>query len=374
VSATDAIDYRHMARAVQLARRGLYSTDPNPRVGCVIVHGDEVVGEGWHERAGEPHAEIHALRTADGRTRGATVYVTLQPCNHQGRTPPCCDALIEAGVARVVIGSRDPNPVVGDGVARLRDAGIATVTGVMEDVTDALNPGFMQRLRHGRPFVRVKLGASLDGRTAMASGESKWITSGAAREDVQRLRARSSAIMTGVGTVLADDPSLTVRLPGFERELLRVVVDGNLSMPAQARMLADGGGPVLVVTASDDTDYAELLRGAGAEVLYLPDGRGGVDLAAVMESLAQREVNELLVEAGATLAGALVPTGLVDELVLYLAPHLMGGEARPLFKLPGMNTLADRVELELRDVRRIGPDLRLTALVKNIAGHSGRRI
>jgi len=374
VSTADAIDYRHMARAVQLAQRGLYSTDPNPRVGCVIAHGDEVAGEGWHERAGEPHAEVHALRAAGDRARGATAYVTLEPCNHQGRTPPCCDALVEAAVARVVIGSRDPNPVAGDGVARLRDAGITVVTGVMEDVTDDLNPGFMQRLRHGRPYVRVKLGASLDGRTAMASGESKWITSAAAREDVQRLRARSSAIMTGVGTVLADDPALTVRLPGFERDLLRVVVDGNLSMPASARMLADGGGPVLVVTASDDADYAEMLRGAGAEVLYLPDGHGGVDLAAVMESLARRQVNELLVEAGATLAGTLLPTGLVDELVLYLAPHLMGSEARPLFKLPGMSTLADRVELELRDVRRIGSDLRLIVTPKNIAGRSRGRI
>jgi len=363
-----------MARAVQLAQRGLYSTDPNPRVGCVIAHGDEVVGEGWHERAGEPHAEIHALHAAAGRARGATAYVTLEPCNHQGRTPPCCDALIEAGVTRVVIGSHDPNPVSGDGITRLREAGIAILTGVMEDVADALNPGFMQRLRRGRPYVRVKLGASLDGRTAMASGESKWITSGAAREDVQRLRARSSAIMTGVGTVLADDPALTLRLPEFKRELLRVVVDGNLSMPAQARMLADGAGPVPVVTASDDADYAELLRDAGAEVLYLPDGHGGVDMAALMESLAQRQVNELLVEAGATLAGTLVPTGLVDELVLYLAPHLMGNEARPLFKLPGMSALSDRIELELRDVRRIGPDIRVIAVPKIIAGHSGGRI
>jgi diaminohydroxyphosphoribosylaminopyrimidine deaminase/5-amino-6-(5-phosphoribosylamino)uracil reductase len=363
-----ADDCRHMARALQLARRGLYTTDPNPRVGCVIVRDREVVGEGWHERAGGPHAEVHALRAAGERARGATVYVTLEPCSHHGRTPPCADALIDAGVDRVVAAMADPNPQVATaGVARLREAGIAVELGVMEAQAEALNPGFLSRMRRGRPWVRAKLAASLDGRTAMASGESKWITGEAARDDVQRWRARSSAILTGIGTVLADDPRLDVRLPGADRQPMRVVVDSNLSMPTTARMLAVGG-PVMVVTANDDSGYAESLAGAGAEVMFLPAGQRTVDLVGLMDQLASREINEVHLEAGANLCGAMLVAGLVDEIVLYLAPHLMGSQARGLFNLPGLERLADRVALRLTDVRNVGDDLRVVARVIEPAG------
>lgn len=351
-----------MARALKLARRGLYTTDPNPRVGCVIVRDGDIVGEGWHARAGEPHAEVHALRAAGERARGATAYVTLEPCCHHGRTPPCTDALVQAGVARVVAAMPDPNPkVAAQGVAALAQAGIAVDVGVLQTEAEALNPGFLQRMRAGRPWVRVKLGASLDGRSAMASGESKWITGAAARADVQRLRARSSAILTGSGTVLADDPALTVRLPGASRQPLRVVVDSRLRIPPSAQLLA-GGGPVLVATAVD-TPVAAQLRARGVEIVPLPSAAGRVDLPALMVELARREINEVLVEAGAALNGALLAAGLVDELVLYVAPILMGDRARGLFHLPGLEKLADRVALEIQGVRAVGKDWRIVAHV-----------
>ncbi len=362
---TSVEDMRHMARALRLAREGLYTTDPNPRVGCVITHDGEVVGEGWHERAGAPHAEINALAAAGERARGATVYVTLEPCSHTGRTPPCADALIKAGVARVVAAMTDPNPqVAGDGVARLQEAGIDIEVGLMAAQAAALNPGYVQRMQKGRPWVRIKLGASLDGRTAMASGESKWITGAAARADVQDLRARSSAIITGVGTVLADDPSLSVRLPGVARQPLRVVVDGNLSMPESAKMLGDDGA-VLVVTANDDVDYTERLRRTGAEVLFLAAGPGAIDVPALMSHLSEREVNEIMVEAGATLSGSLLAAGIVDELVLYFAPNIMGSDARGMFKLPGLDDLSQRIELKIIDVRAVGDDWRVIARVNH---------
>ncbi len=351
-----------MARALTLARRGLYTTDPNPRVGCVIVRDGDIVGEGWHVRAGEPHAEVHALRAAGERARGATVYVTLEPCCHHGRTPPCTDALVQAGVARVVAAMPDPNPqVAAQGVAALAHAGITVDVGVLQAAAEALNPGFLQRMRGGRPWVRVKLGASLDGRSAMASGESKWITGAAARADVQRLRARSSAILTGSGTVLADDPALTVRMPGASRQPLRVVVDGRLRMPPDAQLLA-GDGPVLVAAAAD-TPAAAQLRTRGADVVVLPSDAGRVDLPALLVELARREANEVLVEAGAGLNGALLAAGLVDELVLYMAPILMGDRARGLFHLPGLEKLADRVALEVQDVRAVGKDWRIVARI-----------
>ncbi len=349
-----------MARALRLARRGLFTTAPNPRVGCVIAHGDEVVGEGWHERAGGPHAEVVALERAGGRARGATVYVTLEPCSHHGRTPPCADALIEAGVARVVAAVADPSPkVAGAGLARLREAGIEVACGLMEAQARALNPGFFSRFERGRPWLRCKLAASLDGRTAMASGESRWITSGPARADVQRWRARSGAIVTGIGTVVADDPRLDVRLEQAARQPARVVLDSALRFPPEARMLGCGG-PVWIFTApgADAGRRAELER-AGAALFELPRGAAGLDLAALLAELARREIDEVLVEAGPTLAGAFVAAGLVDELILYLAPHLMGDGARPLLRLPGLERMADRLPLDIVDVRAVGHDIRL---------------
>ncbi|MFA5531698.1 MAG: bifunctional diaminohydroxyphosphoribosylaminopyrimidine deaminase/5-amino-6-(5-phosphoribosylamino)uracil reductase RibD [Thiohalomonadaceae bacterium] len=354
-----ADDHAFMARALQLAERGLETTSPNPRVGCVLVRDGRVVGEGWHEFAGGPHAEIVALREAGSAVQGATAYVTLEPCSHHGRTPPCADALVAAGVARVVAAMEDPNPkVAGNGLARLRAAGVQVASGLMAAQAEALNPGFAKRMRSGLPYVRVKSAMSLDGRTAMASGESKWITSEAARLDVQHLRARSCAIVTGVGTVLADDPAMTVRLPGHRRQPLRVVVDAQLRTPPAARILRGGA---LLATLTRDTD--EALAAAGATLVPMPAKAGRVDLEALLRRLAEQEVNEVLVEAGAVLAGAFVSAGLVDELVIYLAPKLMGHGARGLFELPGLNTMAQALPLTISDVRAVGRDWRVTARV-----------
>ncbi len=357
-----------MNHALRLAARGLYTTDPNPRVGCVLVKDGAIVGEGWHQRAGEPHAEVLALRQAGGQADGATCYVTLEPCSHHGRTPPCAEALIKAGVGEVIAAMQDPNPEVsGRGTASLEETGIPVRTGVLEGQARALNPGFYQRMTTGRPLVRLKLAMSLDGRTAMASGESKWITGADARRDVQRLRARSSAIITGIGTVLADDPSMTVRREqigdypeGDLRQPLRVVVDPHLSTPADARLLQQPG-KVLVTTASDDLGQAAVLEQAGAEVVVLPGALDTVNLRALMEELATREVNEVLVETGAVLSGAMLRAGLIDELVVYMAPLLMGDSARGLFHLPGLDAMADRIELDIRDIRAVGKDWRITA-------------
>lgn len=365
-----ARDCDFMARALRLAERGLYTTDPNPRVGCVLVRDGRVVGEGWHRRAGEPHAERLALAAAGESARGATAYVTLEPCCHQGKTPPCVDALIEAGVARVVAAMIDPNPrVSGQGLERLRAAGIIAEAGLMADEAAALNPGFIRRMAKGRPFCRCKLAASLDGRTSMASGESQWISSEAARRDVHRLRARSSVILTGVETLLADDPSMNVRLgaadlPGLEpddpiRQPMRVVLDSRLRTPSDARMLALPGGTVIACLAGANPARVAELTAAGAEVVEMPDDRGRVDLRALCGWLATREVNEVLLEAGPTLAGAALTGGLVDEVVVYMAPHLMGDDARGLFRLPGLTRMEHRVPLVLQDVRRIGPDVRM---------------
>jgi len=356
-------DVRHMARALQLAKRGLYTTDPNPRVGCVIVRGGQVVGEGWHRRAGEPHAEVHALAAAGQQARGATAYVSLEPCCHHGRTPPCSEALVKAGVARVVAAMPDPNPrIASRGVAELERAGIRVDIGLLQAESERLNPGFISRMTRGRPYLRVKLAASLDGRTALANGESKWISGEDARADVQRLRARSSAILTGIGTVLTDDPSLTVRDLDIGRQPLRVVVDARLSMRPDAQMLSLSG-KTLVATAASDAGQAAALFRAGAEVIVLRAGVDRVDLPGLMQNLAEREVNELLVEAGATLCGSLLQDGLVDELVVYLAPHLLGSTARGLFNIPGLETMQNRVALDIQDVRAVGHDWRITARV-----------
>jgi diaminohydroxyphosphoribosylaminopyrimidine deaminase/5-amino-6-(5-phosphoribosylamino)uracil reductase len=359
-----AADSQWMARALQLAAQGLNTTSPNPRVGCVLVKGDAVVGEGWHARAGEPHAEVHALRAAGKSARGATAYVTLEPCSHHGRTPPCADALIAAGVTRVVCAMQDPNPLVaGQGIARLRAAGIDVENGLMAAAARELNVGFVSRMTRGLPWVRSKIAASLDGRTALANGVSQWITGAAARQDVQHLRARSCAVLTGIGTVLADDPQLNVRI-ATERQPLRVVLDSTLRMPASARMLQ--GGRVLVFTASNDADKRGALEQQGAEVLLLADASGRVDLQEVMRELARRGSNEVLLEAGRELNGALLRAGLVDELVLYLAPQLLGDAARGMADLGELLRLEQRVNLAWRDVRRVGEDLRITAEVKHV--------
>ncbi len=363
-------DHRYMARAIRLARKGLYTTHPNPRVGCVLVRQNQVVGEGYHRRAGEPHAERNALAQAGERARGATAYVTLEPCCHHGRTPPCSEGLIEAGVKRVVAAMRDPNPqVAGEGFAQLREAGIEVVEGVMQAQAEALNPGFIKRMRDGLPYVRCKLAMSLDGRTAMASGESQWITSEAAREDVHRLRARSAAIVTGFGTLRSDDPSMNVRLSpeslGLDPDLhtpqpLRVVLDPQLQTPLSARMLTLPG-PVLIVCSDEARLGAGPLEAAGAQVVTRPADGDRLDLRQVMAYLAQQEVNEVLLESGAVLAGAMMAEGLIDELVVYLAPHLMGSGARGLFNLPAIELMSQRIGLKITDLRQVGEDIRITA-------------
>jgi len=348
-----------MARALQLARQGLYTTDPNPRVGCVLVKGGEIIGEGWHQRAGLSHAEVEALNNAPD-AQGATAYVTLEPCSHFGRTPPCCDALINAGVSRVVVAMQDPNPLVaGQGLQKLRAAGVDVVCGVLQEESQLLNQGFIKRMTQQRPWVRSKLAMSLDGRTAMASGESKWITSAQARADVQRLRAESSAILTGINTVLADDPALTARVDEDVVQPLRVVLDSRLAMPVDAQ-LVNGPGRTLILTSSTDDDKKQALQQAGFEVYRVAEHQGRLDLRQVMTFLAEQQINEVLVEAGPTLNGALLAENLVDEWVIYMAPCVLGDQGRGLFTLPDMNTMADKKNLNLADVRQVGPDLKLT--------------
>lgn len=372
-----AIDHVHMARALRLAERGLFTTQPNPRVGCVIAHGEHPVGEGWHQRAGEPHAEVFALRAAGTRARGATAYVTLEPCSHHGRTPPCADALIAAGIVRVVAAAEDTNPRVnGSGFERLRAAGIAVDSGLMRAVARDLNRGFFARIERGRPWLRLKLAMSLDGRTALGNGQSQWITGPAARDDVQQWRARSSAILTGRGTVEADDPRLTVRLdarggvaaaamdlsdaahgsvPAFRP--LRIVLDAGLRTRPGARLL-DGSNPTLVLHAQGSAAIDE--RFARVELADVATGEDGrLDLAAVLALLAMRGVNELQVEAGPTLCGALFARGLVDELLLYVAPKIVGDSGRALLALAPLARLADARRLSLVDQRQVGDDLRL---------------
>jgi diaminohydroxyphosphoribosylaminopyrimidine deaminase/5-amino-6-(5-phosphoribosylamino)uracil reductase len=350
-----------MSRAFALAQRGLYSTDPNPRVGCVLMRNGHVVGEGAHLRAGEPHAEVHALAMAGGEARGATAYVTLEPCDHQGRTPPCSLALIEAGVARVICAMADPNPrVAGGGLARLAAHGIETRTGLMNAAAEDLNPGFLRRMRGGLPWVRVKMAMSLDGHTALASGESRWITGNAARTDVQYFRARSSVILTGIGTVLGDDPALNVRIPESDRQPLRVVLDSNLRMPSDSRIV-NREGQVLVIGTKDSAVRRRSLERQNVEVVIQAGGGGRVDLRAALELLRERGANEVWVEAGPALAGAFVAAGLFDELIVYVAPSLLGGGAMPLLSLPPIAELSQRMSLRFTDTRMVGDDLRLTA-------------
>ena len=355
-------DHGFMAQALRLARRGLYSTTPNPRVGCVIVKDGAVVGEGWHEKAGGPHAEVHALKAAGAYARGATTYVTLEPCSHHGRTPPCAEALINAGVARVVAAMQDPNPQVGGrGLASLAAAGIVAECGLLEAEARELNVGFVSRMSRGRPWVRLKLATSLDGKTALRNGVSQWITGPAARQDGHRWRARACAILSGIGTVRDDDPQLNVRGVATDRQPLKVVVDSRLELSPQARVLE--GGRLLLVTAAVDEARSELLRQRGAEVIFLPNATGKVDLPALLTALGRRGVNELHVEGGFRLNGALLSEGLVDELLLYLAPCLVGDKARGMFDLPELASLDDKCQLTIRDMCMVGSDLRVIARV-----------
>ncbi|SDX41521.1 diaminohydroxyphosphoribosylaminopyrimidine deaminase [Pseudomonas syringae] len=371
-----ALDVHYMARALELARKGLYSTHPNPRVGCVIVRDGQIVGEGWHARAGEPHAEVHAVRQAGDLARGATAYVTLEPCSHQGRTPPCADALVNAGLVRVVAAMQDPNPEVsGRGLLRLMNAGIGVQCGVLESEARALNKGFLKRMETGRPYVRVKLAMSLDGRTAMASGESQWITGPEARSAVQRLRAQSSVVLTGADTVLADNARLTVRPDelGLNAEMsalaatcppLRVLIDGRLRVPLDAPFFQ--AGSALVVTcaaASARGRYQE----EGHEMLALADSAGHVDLRKLMGELANRGVNEVLVEAGPRLAGAFARLGLVDEFQIFIAGKFLGSSARPLLDLP-LAQMSEALELQIVEMRAVGNDWRVIALPVSVPG------
>ncbi|WP_404375141.1 bifunctional diaminohydroxyphosphoribosylaminopyrimidine deaminase/5-amino-6-(5-phosphoribosylamino)uracil reductase RibD [Vreelandella aquamarina] len=371
-------DHRHMARAIQLARRGLYTTDPNPRVGCVIVRFDgcgegRVVGEGYHVRAGEPHAEIHALKAAGSQAQGATAYVTLEPCSHTGRTGPCAVALAQAGVARVVVAMGDPNPQVGGGgIQYLAAAGIKVEVGLLEGEARTLNPGFLSRMERQRPFVRLKMAMSLDGRTAMGSGESQWITGPEARTQVQRLRARSSAILSGVESIIMDDSRLTLRADQLaldnaaevvQRQPLRVILDSRLRLPLAAACLREPGRTLIITTDQHSEEKRHKLAAAGADIQVLPAAEGGrIALADMLRWLADNEqVNELLVETGATLAGALWEANLVDELQLFVAPTLLGSDARPLFTLPGITQMADQKRLTIKETRTVGRDWWITA-------------
>lgn len=371
--------YNHeywMAKAIQLAKKGLYTTHPNPRVGCVLVNGDCLVGQGFHLKAGEGHAEVNALadakNSAPDQLTGATAYVTLEPCSHQGKTPPCADALIKAGVSRVVFGMQDPNPEVsGRGLEKLKKAGVEVIGPVLEAECEALNPGFIKRMSEGLPYVRVKLAMSLDGRTAMESGESQWITGSDARLDVQRLRAQSDAIVTGIGSVLTDNPSMTVRIdsddqeadPKTVRQPLRVVMDTALSIVPEAKILYPASQAcVFAIEEEIEGEHLEVLKKKGVTVRFSPSGEDGrLDLLDAMEQLADAGINEVLLETGSELAGGFLQAGLVDEIVVYMAPKLLGSSARPLFQLP-LETMDEAVELELKSVRQVGQDLRLVYL------------
>ncbi len=359
-----------MSQALQLAEKGRYSTTPNPRVGCVITQHGKIIARGWHERTGQPHAEINALNSAEGDMRGATAYITLEPCSHHGRTPPCADALIQAGIGKVIIAMQDPNPLVsGRGCALLQRAGVSVQTGLLEAQANKLNLGFVTRMTHQRPWVRLKIAASLDGKTALTNGSSQWITGEAARQDGHRWRAASCAVLTGIGTLKHDDPQLTVRHIETTRQPKKVLVDKRLDIPLDAKLLQ--GEEVFIFTAnSDNAEKILALNELGAQVIALPDAQGNVDLQRMLHKLADFEMNELLVEAGSGLNGALVHAGLVDELILYLAPHLLGDVAQGMLKLPELSDLDKKHSLELQDVRMIGQDIRVIA--RRLSENSGR--
>jgi diaminohydroxyphosphoribosylaminopyrimidine deaminase/5-amino-6-(5-phosphoribosylamino)uracil reductase len=375
---------RHMRRALDLAALGRATTHPNPRVGCVIVRNGEVVGEGWHQRAGEPHAEVHALRQAGDRARGADVYVTLEPCAHHGRTPPCADALIAAGVGRVFAAMMDPDPrVAGRGLARLREAGVQVESGLCEADAQALNRGFVSRLTRGRPWVTLKLAMSLDGRTAMADGESQWITGAAARDDVHRLRAEAGAVLTTAETVLADDPQLTVRLPGDWRQPDRIVLDSRLRVPATAKVWNEGARRIRLTSPEAAANPVRHSREGTSQfrgpvhapseeietITIASTADSGLALDAAIAALAARNINEVFVECGPRLAGALLEAKLVDELLIYAAPMLLGHQSRPLALLPGIEHLADRIALRFTSIEMIGDDIKIIATPHHVGAH-----
>jgi len=361
-----------MALALRLAEQGLYTTQPNPRVGCVIVKNNQLIGQGAHLKAGEPHAEVFALRHAAAEAKGADVYVTLEPCSHQGRTPPCVDALINAGVRRVVVAMQDPNPLVaGNGIKRLQAHEIQVEVGLMEKESLALNPGFISRMKYGKPYVRSKIAASLDGRTALKNGKSLWISGQAARDDVQLWRAQSCAIVTGVGTVLSDNPSMNVRSAhltssNISRQPLRVIVDSQLKTPVDCKMLEIASmqaSPVVIAYVNDIANNLEALSATGAELLHLLDVNSRVDLVALLANLAGRGINEVLLEAGQGLNGAFLQSNLIDEFIFYYAPKLMGSDAKSMFAMTELIEMTQATELQILDVRQVGADIRLRAKI-----------
>ena len=373
-------DEYYMAHAVSLAKRGWYSTHPNPRVGCVIVKDNDILAQGWHQIAGQGHAEVNALAVlvesnSIANARGATAYVTLEPCSHYGKTPPCSQALIDAGIKRVVVAMEDPNPLVqGRGISLLRKNGLEVIVGVLESEARALNPGFIQRMENKRPKIRCKMAMSLDGRSAMSSGESQWITSPEAREDVQRLRAESSAILTGIGTVLADDPSMNVRAEQYkcaQRQPERMVLDSYLKMPATAKMLSLAGMTHILTDKRcqiSAVEKAKSLQAQGVDIHYLTsretDAQTQLELSEVLAFMVEQQYNDVLLEAGATLTGSMLQAGYVDELIIYMAPSLMGSDARGLFNLAGLSQMSDRIHLDIQDIRAVGKDFRITAIVE----------
>lgn len=354
-------DLGFMCRALELARNGWYTTDPNPRVGCVLVKDGVIIAEGWHAQAGQAHAEVDALSklASSDFARGATAYVTLEPCSHHGLTGPCCEALIAAGIRRVVVGMQDPNPLVaGKGLKKLLEAGMEVACGALQADAAQLNRGFIKRMQTGMPFIISKMAMSLDGRTALANGQSQWITSSQSRQDVQRYRAESSAILTGIDTVLADDPSLNARVDFTAQQPVRVVLDSQLRMPTTAKML-QMPGQTWLITANADPDKQQPLLDAGCQVFKLDGVDGRIDLEQVFNLLAAQQINQVWVEAGATLNGSLLSSGMVDEWLIYMAPCVLGDQGRGLFHLPALQSMQDKMMLELIDVRQIGPDLRL---------------
>lgn len=355
-----ANDHLFMTRALRLAEQGLYTTMPNPRVGCVIVKNYIIVGEGAHLKAGGPHAEVFALRQAGEQAKGATAYVTLEPCNHTGLTPPCSQAIIDAGIVKVIAAMQDPNPLVaGSGLTHLQAYGIEAISGLMQAQASALNPGFISRMSRSFPYIRSKIAASLDGKTALQNGESKWITGEAARLDVQHWRARSCAILTGIGTVLADNPSMTVRDLQTDRQPLKVIVDSQLQIPLDAKILR--GGNALITFSRQNPKIEAQLLDVGAELLHIPNEQGKVCLKTLLSHLASQQINEVLVEAGESLNGALMVQNLIDELLIYMAPKLMGSVAKGLFSLPKFTDMNQAIDLDIIDIRQIGVDIRLRA-------------
>jgi len=351
-------DHAYMSQALQLAEKGLYSTSPNPRVGCVIVRDGKIAGSGWHVQTGQPHAEINALNIAGRAAQGATVYLTLEPCSHYGRTHPCAEALIRAKVAKVIIAMQDPNPLVaGRGASLLKQSGINVLVGSMGEWAKDLNVGFVSRMTNNRPWVRMKIAASLDGKTALNNGVSQWITGEAARHDGHRFRARSCAVLTGIGTVLEDDPQLSVRFIETSRQPLRIIIDSQLKIPTTAKVLRGEGE--LIFTTTDNKERISALKEAGARPIILPSEKGKIDLAGLMQILADFEINELLVEAGNRLSSAFIREGLVDELIIYLAPHLIGNRAMGMLQLPELTDLSEKYNLKIKDLRMVGEDIRI---------------